>query len=81
MHIFIPLSLFVARSFSYHVGGVNPAVVSMLQMEGVISKGTSWLAMVEVVVLEIACIIGAIIASIFYQKLYRPTFVKNDWNK
>jgi len=50
----------------------------MLQMEGVISKGTSWLAMVEVVVLEIACIIGAIIASIFYQKLYRPTFVKND---
>lgn len=50
----------------------------MLQMEGVISREVSWLAMLEVIVLEVACIVGAVIASVFYQRLYRPTFVKND---
>jgi len=57
---------------------VNPAVVTMLQMGGVITNGVSALALLEVIILEIACIFGAIIASIFYQKLYRPTFVKHD---
>lgn len=49
VHLFIPLSLFVARRYlslefscSYNVGGVNPAVVSMLQMQGVIVKGVHW---------------------------------------
>jgi formate hydrogenlyase subunit 3/multisubunit Na+/H+ antiporter MnhD subunit len=47
-------------------------------MEGVIVKSASWVTIVEVIILEIACIIGGIIASVFYQKLYRPTFAKND---
>ncbi len=50
----------------------------MLQMESVLALGISWLAMVEVVVLELFCIGGAIVASWFYQEYYRPTFVKHD---
>lgn len=33
------------------MGGVNPAVVTMLQMEGVVAKETPWLAMLEVIIL------------------------------
>ena len=66
--------------FSYHVGGVNPTVVSSFQLGSILggSVENGGTVMLEVLVLDLASIAGACVASWFYQEVYRPTFPKND---
>ena len=50
----------------------------MLQIEGLLIENISVITIVQVLTLDIACMIGGIIGSLFYQKCYRANFVKND---
>lgn len=55
---------------------MNPAVVSMLQIAGVITQDIVGISLVYVLVLDIFSLFGAYCACQFYQKIHTPAFEK-----
>lgn len=51
---------------SYAVGGINPTVVIVFQLEKILVDGVTWMTLVDVVVLGIGSLIGAFLGCKFF---------------
>lgn len=55
---------------SYTVGGINPTVVLVFQLEKIFISGVSWMTLVDVLVLMIGSLIGAFLGSRYFSNHY-----------